>query len=458
MADLYTDSALKALNETDYINKLYDTNTKTQKDLLQQNYTENSGVLDKEQNRVQQQTQENVNRTQVEAKAAQEKYTGPKLSLGAQQQAALSRGNAQQANVSTLDQRQQQLDTEIERQRKLLASQYETAIKQAQAVNDMQKAQQLYTAAKEEEAKLLALRQSASSTLAAKGDTSIRDALMKGETPTADYTGTTWEQVLKNEASINEIYDKLLEAERLGLQSEHEEALSDLEAMRQQRQAKTDQDLTRAYVDALRKQKNYAEVQTAYGQGSGTAGSARIAQDTELQKALTDIRLGQMEADAKSGMEGFGIGQKYRDKLFASRKDSDQKRAEELLKAAEEEEAKLYSTQLQIGQELAKDENYSVLGKLYGLTQDQIDRLQGTGAYAPSSGGGSGGSRRGGRGGEEEIKGYYSGWSNKTLQNNANKGIAQYEKNSTPLSTAAKKELQTPTVVRGKTSSQKYVM
>lgn len=384
MADLKTDSALNALNEKDYINKLYSTNTQTQKDLLKQNYTNNTGVLNQEQNRVQQQTQENVNRTLVEAKAAQEKYTGQKLSLGAQQQAALSRGNAQQSNVSALNQRQSELDVEIERQRKLLAAQHETAIKQAQAENDMQKAQQLYAAAKDEEAKLLSMRQNASSILAAKGDTSVRDALLRGETPTSDYSGKTWEQVLKNEASINEIYDNQLEAERLKLQFEQEKALSDLEAERQERQDETERKLTEAYVDALQKQKNYAEVQTAYGQGSGTAGAARTAQDTQLQKTLTDIRLGQMDADAKYGLEGFDIGQKYRDKLFTSRKDTDKKRAEELLKAAEQEETNLYNTQLQLGQQLAQQNDYSVLGKLYGLTQDQTDRIQGTGKYKQS--------------------------------------------------------------------------
>lgn len=441
MADLKTDSALNALNEKDYINKLYDTNNQAQKDLLKQNFTDNTGVLDQEQNRVQQQAQENVQRTQVEAKTAQENNE-PKLSLGAQQQSALNRGNAQQSNVSSLNQRQSELDMEIERQRKLLASQYETAIKQAQAENDMQKAQQLYSAAKDEEAKLLSLRQSASSILAAKGDTSIRDALLKGETPTSDYSGTTWEQVLKNEASINEIYDKQLEAERLGLQTEHEKAISDLEAQRKARQGETDKKLTDAYVNALQKAKNYAEVQNAYGQGSGTAGAARIAQDTELQKTLTDIRLGQMEADAKSGMEGFDIGQKYRDKLFTSRKDTDKKRAEELLKAAEQEETTLYNLQLQLGQQLAAQNDYSVLGKLYGLNQDQIDRLQGTGKYGHSGGGGEGGSSRGSGGGDDE--GYYKGWSNKDLQNKANQGVANHKANSTPLSSSAKKESNNP--------------
>ena len=398
MATLNDTSALNALNEKDYINKLYDNNTDAAKKLLQESYTDNTGVLNTEKNRVQQQTQENVNRTQVEAQAAQDKYTGPKLSFGAQQQEALNRGNARQANVTDLQQKQSDADAEIERQRQILASQYSAAIKKAQADNDMQKAQELYNAAKEEEAKLLSLRQTASATLAEKGDTSIRDALLQGETPTADYSGQTWEQVLKNEGSINEIYDKQLESERLALQMENEEALSDLAAKQRQQQAQTDEKLTQAYVNALQKMKNYAEVQTAYGQGSGTAAAARIAQDTELQKALTDLRGVQMGADAGIGMESLGVRKDFRDRLYGSQDEINRKRAEELLKAAEQEEENLYNTQLQIGQQLAKENNWSVLGKLYGLTQDQIDRIQGTGAYAPSGDGGYDGGSSGGGG------------------------------------------------------------
>ena len=404
MATLREDSALNALNEKDYINKLYDTNNDSAKKLLEESYGNNTGFLNTEQNRVQQETQENVNRTQVEAQTAQDKYTGPQLSYGASQQEALNRSNARQSNVTSLQQKESEIDAEINRQRQLLASQYETAIKQAQAENDMLKAQQLYNAAKEEEAKLLELRKNASTILAGKGDVSIREALLKGETPTADYSGTTWDQVLKNEGSINEIYDKQMEAERLGLQSDYDAAVSDLMANQQQREAETDKKLTQSYVDALRKMKNYAEVQNAYGQGSGTAAAARIAQDTELQQNLTNLRLGQMDAAAGMGMEGFDIGRGYREKLYGSQDEINKKRAEELLKAAEKEEATLYDTQLQLGQQLAKQNDWSVLGKLYGLTQDQIDRIQGTGAYAPrSSGGGDEGGGSRGRGSDNLI-------------------------------------------------------
>lgn len=383
MATLKDTSALNALNEQDYINKLYDNNTDAAKKLLMESYGDNTGYLNNEQNRVQTQTQENVNRTQVEAQTAQDKYTGPKLSYGASQQEALSRGNAQQSNTTSLQQKQNEADAEIERQRQLLASQYAAAIKKAQADNDMVRAQELYNAAKDEEAKLLELRRNASTILANKGDTSVRDSLMQGTTPSADYSGKTWDQVLKNEGAINEIYDKQMESERLGLEMEREEAMSDLAAKQAQQQAKTDKDLTQAYVDALQKQKNYAEVQNAYGQGSGTAAAARIAQDTEMQNALTALRAAQMGADAGFGMEGLEIGKTNGEQLYGAQDDINRKRAEALLKAAEQEEANLYDTQLQIGQQLAKQNNWSVLGRLYGLTQDQIDRIQGTGRYAP---------------------------------------------------------------------------
>lgn len=382
MANLYESSALSSLNEKDYINKLYDTNTDTTKKLLEQYYTDNSGALNTEQERVGQTADDYVNRTLVEAKKAQDVGTVP-MSTGAKAQEALVRGNAQQANVTDLQKQRSETDAEIERQRQLLGRKYAAAIQKAQADNDMERAQQLYDAAKAEEAQLLEFQMNASSTLAQKGDTSVRDSLMRGETPSADYSGDTWQQVLKNEGSINDIYDNKLKSQQLELQTQNEEAISDLEAKRRQQEVKTDENLTQSYVDAMKKAKNYAEVQNAYGMGSGSMGQAQIAQDADLQNALTNLRRAQMSADAGVGLEGFDINKAYRDKLVEAQKGVDSERAGALLDAAEKEEQTLLQIQQQIGQELAAQNDWSVLGKLYGLTQDQIDRIQGTGIYAP---------------------------------------------------------------------------
>ena len=74
------------------------------------------------------------------------------------------------------------------------------------------------------------------------------------------------------------------------------------------------------------------------------------------------------------------------------------KRAEALLEAAKNEEQALVDQQKTVGQQMANQNDYSVLGALYGLTPDQIDLLQGTGSYAPSYYGGYTGRTR-----EEEI-------------------------------------------------------
>lgn len=407
MADMMSGSAAGALNEQDYINKLYDNNLNKEKDLIQENFRDNNGLLDQEQNRVQQQTQEYVNRTRVEAQRDRNQYTGPRLTTGAGQQEALVRENAQRRNVGDLNRQEDALNAEIERQRQLMASQFEKAIKQAQAENNMERAQQLYAAARNEEAKLLELRKQAAAMMSQKGDKSIWEELMQGKTPTADYSGDTWGQVLKNEGTLNTAYDSQVEALRLGAQSEYEKAISDLLAKQRQEQANTDRKLTDSYVDGLKKQKNYAEVQSTYGQGSGTAGAARIAQDTELQDTLTALRLGQMGTDGKYGSDRLGMGMDYGEKLRGSVGEVNRKRAQALLDAAENEEANLLDIQLAYGQELAKKKDYSVLGQLYGLTRDQIDRLQGTGKYRKRDAGGGSSSTGSKKNPPKDDKPYY---------------------------------------------------
>lgn len=485
MADLRSGSAFDALNEEEYINQLYGSNAETENKLIQDNYTDNVGLLNSEQTRTQTQTQENLNRTKVEAQTAKDKYTGPQLTLGAQQQEALLRENAQMKNESSLKQSQNEIEAEIERQRQLLASQYETAIKQAQAENDMEKAQALYNAAKADEEKLIALRQEMFNTLLGYGaDANAISILLTGDTYTeetggpggyggyggewggfgeyedyGDLTGmwegqepkkdagngdgegsepgnekegpqgpewagegpggyggewgqggppgrgdrqeaetedaSSWAEVLKNEADINGIYDSQLEAAKLGVQSDWEKALSDLLAKQIERQAQTDQNLNKTYAENLQKMKNYAEVQGAYGQGTGTAGAARIAQDTEGQTDLTNLRLGQMDTDAQLGLERLDTNASYGEKMRSAVTDSDRKRAEALLAAAEKEENTLIDAQKLLGEAMAQNGDYSLLAQLLGVPASLFQILSedsSSGGSSSSSGSSSGGS------------------------------------------------------------------
>ena len=97
---------------------------------------------------------------------------------------------------------------------------------------------------------------------------------------------------------------------------------------------------------------------------------------------LTALRGQQVGADAALGMQGFEAEAGYRDALAKARHDTDLERARALYEAAEAEEQNLVEDQLLVGRQRAKKNDYGLLGLLYGLTPDQVDKLQGTGRYA----------------------------------------------------------------------------
>ena len=383
MADIKSASATSALNEDQYINKLYDNVIDKQKILLKENQNAAATELDALNKSVQQQANTNLGRANVEAQKLQQAYKAPNVSSSAQQQIALAMDNQKKKNVTTTQTVQNEAEAEIDRQRKLLGDQYAAAIKKAQADNDMARAQQLYNAAKQEDEQLLALKKQAGQQLAAVGDNSVLTALMEANPVARDTAGQTWDGVLQNEAQLNKIYDSAIESDRLAAQMALNEAKSKIAATQAAETASTDKNLTQTYVNALKKNKNYNEVQNAYGLGSGNLAQARLAQALGLTEDLTNQRGILMDNTAARGQQQFAAGQNYRDTLAASLAGNEQDRANALYKAAENEEQNLIDTQQTVGKTLAEQGDYSVLGKLYGLTQDQIDRLQGTGAYAP---------------------------------------------------------------------------
>lgn len=381
MASIKGSSATSALNEDQYINKLYDNVIEKQKNLLSENKNEATSELDALKESVQQQTNTNLGRVNVEAQKLQQTYKAPNVSSGAQQQIALAMDNQTKKNVTTMRTVQSEADAEIDRQRKLLGEQYSAAIKKAQADNDMQRAQLLYEAAKREDEQLLSLKKQAGTKLAALGDNSVLESLL-GENPvTRDTTSETWADVLKRESELNKVYDSANESARQEAQMAKNEALATIEAAQAAEMASTDKNLTQAYVNALKRNKSYNEVQGAHGLGSGNLAQMRLMQALGLTEDLTNQRGVFVENTANRGQQKFAGGQAFRDAVADAVANNEQKRAQALYDAAEAEEQSLIDTQQTVGNALAEQGDYSVLGKLYGLTQDQINRLQGTGYY-----------------------------------------------------------------------------
>lgn len=377
MADFKDFTATSALNQDDYINKLYDKRQQSQQQLTQQNQQDSENFLSGQSHALSGQTDNYKQRTQVESQqAAQQPTYAPKnLSAGAAAQVGLSRGNQLQKDVSALDARQAQAQAEIDRQRQQLAQFYQTEIQRATAENDMQRAQQLYNAAKAEEKRLQSLRQQAAVYAQSRGDGSIMDSMVRGDPVQRDTTTPTMQEVLKNEDAINKIYNANAQAQQLKLQQDRDSKLSDLEAQQLQQQRTTDTALTDAYTAALRSSRNAAEAQAAYGMGSGTAAQAALARELGLQQDLTDLRTLQLGKDVSAGMDAYDVTSAYRKALESANSENELKRAQSLYGAAENEENNLIDQQKWLAQQLAARGDHSVLDKLYGLTQEQIDRL-----------------------------------------------------------------------------------
>ena len=175
-----------AVNSEEYINKMYDSRLAGQKETLQQNYDQGTADLDREQQRQQKATDANLTRTYVEANKAAKNYNEVQnaygLTSGAMAQARLAQDNQLQGDLTAIRAAQQSVDADIERQRTLLSQQYASAIAKAQADNDLQRAQALYKAAKDDEDRLLQQQKEAGNLMASVGDYSIL-ANLYGLTP-----------------------------------------------------------------------------------------------------------------------------------------------------------------------------------------------------------------------------------------------------------------------------------
>ena len=401
MANIKDTGATNALNEDEYINKLYDQMHEKQKNLLADAYAENTAAQDAAQQEVQKQTQENLQRTDVEAQKAQQGYQPANVSSGVNQQAALTMSNQKRQNTSTLRDAQAEADAEIERRRLLLGEQYATAIEKARADNDMLRAEQLYAEAKARDEQIRALKTEAGQMLAAKGDNSLLMSLLNGGAVDSAPVGSTWDEVLKYEDSINKIYDSANESARLQAESETAAILSQLRANQEQKKKETDKALTDTYVKALQQGKNANEVQNAYGMGSGNKAQANLARAMGTTEDLTALRGVQANADANILQQIASAIQDKNTSITGTATQNERDRAQELFDAAKAEEQALIDTQRTVGKTLAQQGDYSLLSKLYGLTQEESDLLQG---IKRNSGGDGGYTYTGGGKGDVAVK------------------------------------------------------
>ena len=187
---------------------------------------------------------------------------------------------------------------------------------------------------------------------------------------------------------IKNMYDSQLKSEKETLTQNYEQNAAELERQQEAARKQKDEDLTRTYVEAAKTQKNYNEVQNAYGLTSGAMAQARLAQDNQLQADMTAIRTAQQSIDADVEREKGILAKEYASAIAKAQANNDLARAEALYQQAQLEDERLQEKQLAAANLMAGAGDYSLIAQLYGLTPEQVAKLQsGNQGYVNPNGG-----------------------------------------------------------------------
>lgn len=199
-------------------------------------------------------------------------------------------------------------------------------------------------------------------------------------------TTTTTTPKPTNEELITQMYDKALASQTAQLEQNYNQGVADLQAEQERLQQQTDANLNRTYVEAARDQRNYAEVQNAYGLSSGAMAQARLAQDNQLEADLTALRNAQTTIDANIERERTTLSQQYAAAIAQAQADNDLQKAQALYQDAKEQDALLRQNQMEAGKLMASAGDYSILANIYGLTPEQVALLKGEGDGTTTTG------------------------------------------------------------------------
>lgn len=175
---------------------------------------------------------------------------------------------------------------------------------------------------------------------------------------------------------INQMYDSSLRSQEEQLWQNYDQGLTALEQEQEQARKQADDNLNRTYIEAEKARRNYAEVQNAYGLTSGAMGQAQLAMGNQLQADMTAIRTAQQEADAQIERERSILGKEYAAAIARAQADNDLQRAQALYEEARREEDRLLSERENAAALMAGVGDYSLYAQLYGLTPEQVKKLQ----------------------------------------------------------------------------------
>ncbi len=185
--------------------------------------------------------------------------------------------------------------------------------------------------------------------------------------------------------NLEQIYDAQLKNQKSQLTQNYQQALSDIDASKETAAKQLDQNLNTTALESQRAQKNYNEVQNAYGLTSGARAQARLAQDNQLQADLTALRTAHATADAERERNRTLLGQQYSAAIAQAQAENDIAKAQALYAEAKEADQKLTAQQESAAALMAQVGDFSLYKTLYGLTDDQLAKLQPTSESNPTT-------------------------------------------------------------------------
>ena len=181
---------------------------------------------------------------------------------------------------------------------------------------------------------------------------------------------TSYQQLLQ------EAYDQKRAGTKKQLQAAYDRELAEITGLEQAADRQARESATRRSTQARQDKAAWNEIQTAQGLTSGAQGQALLTMDNQLRGDLTAIsQAGNAEA-AELAARRQALARDLAAQLEQVQAESDYEEAMALYQLSREQDSQQAQTQKAMAALLAQAGDFSLYGALYGLTQEQIRRLE----------------------------------------------------------------------------------
>ena len=208
------------------------------------------------------------------------------------------------------------------------------------------------------------------------------------------------------EKLLEEAAGKKLAGKKKQLQSSYDQSLADLAELEQGAAQQAREAATRRTAEAKQDRAAWNEIQTAQGLTSGAQSQALLAMDNQLRGDLTAIANTRDSATAELARKRQALARDLAQQLEQAQLESDYEQIMERYQLRKDQDSQAAQNQKAMAALLAQAGDFSLYGALYGLTPEQIRRLEAHYAAQQESWGDC---RRLGRGGHVPGKGGHHG-------------------------------------------------